>query len=84
MYACDTVDIFRDEAIKTNATFIPIFKKHPISERVYLIFTIVVWYIGMMLGSFLAAWYLVPVVQKRNIYVSIDTKFCEMNFLMNV
>lgn len=76
VYAYDTVDILCDEANKMNATRVidTILKNRLISERIYLILTIVMWYIGMMLGSFVAAWYLVPAVQKRNIYVSIDTK----------
>lgn len=82
VYAYDTVKNLGDEANKTNATRarVDIFKKHLISERAYLMFTIVMWYIGMMLGSIVAAWYFVPAVQKRNIYVSTDTKFYEMNF----
>lgn len=32
--------------------------------------TIIMWYVGIMLGCFLAGWFLVRIVQKRNIYVS--------------
>lgn len=32
--------------------------------------TIIMWYVGIMLGCFLAGWFLVRVVQKKNIYVS--------------
>lgn len=32
--------------------------------------TIIMWYVGIILGCFLAGWFLVRVVQKKNIYVS--------------
>lgn len=35
-----------------------------------LTFTVVIWYVGAIIGSFLAGWYLLPSVQKKNIYVS--------------
>lgn len=39
-------------------------------ERVVLMLTIVLWYIGMILGCLVAGWFLVRVVQKKNVYVS--------------
>lgn len=51
-----------------------IFKNVVFSQRMGLVFTVVMWYIGMMLGSFVAAWYLVPAIQKRNLYASIHAK----------
>lgn len=41
------------------------------SERNGLMFTIIAWYVGVMIGCYAAGWFLVRVVQKRNIYVSI-------------
>ncbi|XP_031620629.1 uncharacterized protein LOC116339104 [Contarinia nasturtii] len=38
------------------------------SDRGGLMFTIILWYIGMGLGSLLSGWLLVPNVQKKNIY----------------
>lgn len=35
-----------------------------------LLFTVTIWYVGAIIGSFLAGWYLLPSVQKKNIYVS--------------
>lgn len=32
--------------------------------------TIIMWYVGIMLGVFVAGWFLIRVVQKKNIYVS--------------
>lgn len=38
-----------------------------------LLFTVTIWYVGAIIGSFLAGWYLLPSVQKKNIYVSHST-----------
>ncbi|XP_055322601.1 uncharacterized protein LOC129578299 [Sitodiplosis mosellana] len=38
------------------------------SERVGLMFTIICWYVGMILGCFVAGWFLVRTVQKKNVY----------------
>lgn len=74
----ETSYMFRDELNRLNKENAhladKIFNNVVFSKRMGLVLTVVMWYIGMMLGSFVAAWYLVPVVQKRNIYVSIHTK----------
>lgn len=73
----ETSCTFRDELIRLKKershTADKIFKMIVVSERIGLLLTVVMWYVGMMLGSFVAAWFLVPAVQKRNIYVSIHT-----------
>lgn len=35
-----------------------------------LLFTILMWYFGMAIGCFISGWYLVPKIQKKNVYVS--------------
>lgn len=47
------------------------FKIMMISEYHELWLTIAFWFVGVMLGCYVAGWFLVRVVQKRNIYVSL-------------
>lgn len=69
---------FRADARQMNAT-LNISSNYWIVEQVKrLIYpngsamklTIIMWYVGIALGCFVAGWFLVRVVQKKNIYVS--------------
>lgn len=68
----ETSEIYRNDLKKFNATKFEdrIFQRFMFSERYALIFTIIMWYVGVMIGCFVAGKYLVRMVQKRNIYVS--------------
>lgn len=68
----ETSEKYQKDANTTNETM-PIsgfIEKITFLHHAGLMFTIVMWFIGVMLGSFVAGWFLVRVVQKRNIYVS--------------
>lgn len=58
------------------------FKIVMFSERNGLRFTIIMWYIGVMLGCYVAGWYLVRVVQKKNVYVSVLLTFIHFLVLL--
>lgn len=61
------------------------FKIVMFSERGGLMFTIIMWYVGMMLGCFVAGWFLVRIVQKKNVYVSFFTyTFLIDNFILAI
>lgn len=68
----ETSDIYKKdlEHINTTKWREHFFKIVMYSERNGLMFTIVMWFVGVMLGCYVAGWFLVRVVQKRNIYVS--------------
>lgn len=67
-----TSEAYREDLKSINGTEWEerFFKVVMYSGRGLLMFTIVMWYIGMMLGCFMAGWFLVRIVQKKNIYVS--------------
>lgn len=67
-----TSEEYRDDLKTINETKWEdhFFKIVMFSERVALMFTIIMWYVGMMLGCFVAGWFLIRIVQKKNIYVS--------------
>lgn len=61
------------EKNSTGASHSDIFKEFQrwiYPNGVLLKLTIIMWYVGIMLGCFLAGWFLVRIVQKKNIYVS--------------
>lgn len=53
------------------------------SEQNVLMLTVMMWYVGVLLGSYVAGWFLVRVVQKRNIYVSFVI-FMDFNHLSKI
>lgn len=67
-----TSELYREDLNKIDKKKWPerYFEVFMFSEKVGLMFTIVMWYIGMAVGCFVAGWYLIPHLQKRNVYVS--------------
>lgn len=72
----DTSKIYRSDLRDLNATLVPSVKIiEEVQARIFsqtgiLGLTIVMWYVGIMLGCFASGWFLVRIVQKKNIYVS--------------
>lgn len=58
------------EKIKPTKLVDKMLKRVIFSQRIGLIFTVIMWYVGVMIGCYVAGYYLVRVVQKKNIYVS--------------
>lgn len=73
----DTSEIYRSDLTELNVTLLPSVKimeevqARIFSHRGILTLTIVMWYVGIMLGCFASGWFLVRIVQKKNIYVSL-------------
>lgn len=67
-----TSKVYRDDLKSINETDWRerYFRIVMFSERGGLMFTIIMWYVGMMLGCYVAGWFLVRIVQKKNVYVS--------------
>lgn len=72
-----TSEIYRRDLNEINDTNYGehFFKIVMFSEKNGLRFTIIMWYVGVMLGCYVAGWYLVRVVQKKNVYVSVSLTF---------
>lgn len=68
----ETSERYRKHLEKINATRLAnrIFERVMFSQRIGLIFTVIMWYVGVIIGCYAAGYYLVRVVQKKNIYVS--------------
>lgn len=68
----ETSELYREHLKKINATKFPdqMFERFMFSQRMGLLFTVIMWYVGVMIGCYVAGYYLVRVVQKKNIYVS--------------
>lgn len=81
-----TSKVYRDDLDKMNETEWErhYFKAVMIRGRVGLIFTIIMWYVGTMLGCFVAGWFLVRIVQKKNVYVSSFSFFFFSSYLSDL